>query len=95
MGVWLFSVQHRFEDSLQARQVQWTPPGASLHGGYWLRLPRVPNYRLQACHEAAPAFTSVTLLTLRDALRTPCYALWDEALGRMGRFPDRSEAPSS
>jgi omega-6 fatty acid desaturase (delta-12 desaturase) len=97
VGVWLFSVQHRFEDSLWARQAQWTPLGASLHGSSWLRLPgllqwftgnigfhhvhhllpRVPNYRLQACHEAAPTFAAtVTSLTLCEALAAPSFALW-------------------
>ena len=116
IGVWLFSVQHRFEDSLWARQAQWTPLGASLHGSSWLRLPRVlqwftgnigfhhvhhllprvPNYRLQACHEAAPTLAAnVTSLTLRQALSAPSFALWDEALGRMVRFPRRAAALSS
>lgn len=112
VGVWLFSVQHRFEDSLWARQAEWTPLDASLHGSSWLRLPRVlqwftgnigfhhvhhllprvPNYRLQACHEAVPSFAgSVTSLTLWQALKAPSYALWDETRGRMVRFPDRTE----
>jgi omega-6 fatty acid desaturase (delta-12 desaturase) len=116
VGVWLFSVQHRFEDSLWARQAQWTPLGASLHGSSWLRLPRVlqwftgnigfhhvhhllprvPNYRLQACHEAAPTLAAnVTSLTLREALTAPSFVLWDEALGRMVRFPENAAAPSS
>jgi omega-6 fatty acid desaturase (delta-12 desaturase) len=108
IGVWLFSVQHRFEDSQWAHQAQWTPTAASLHGSSWLKLPRplqwftgsigfhhvhhllprVPNYCLQACHEAAPIFAAnVTTLTLREAFRAPSYALWDEVLGRMVRFP--------
>jgi omega-6 fatty acid desaturase (delta-12 desaturase) len=108
IGVWLFSVQHRFEGSQWAHQAQWTPTAAALHGSSWLKLPRplqwftgsigfhhvhhllprVPNYRLQACHEAAPIFAAnVTMLTLREAIRAPSYALWDEALGRMVRFP--------
>ncbi len=110
VGVWLFSVQHRFEDSLWARQVDWTPAGAALQGSSWLRLPRalqwltgnigfhhvhhllprVPNYRLQACHHAEPAFAAhATGLTLWQALRAPRFTLWDEAAGRMVRFPRR------
>lgn len=115
IGVWLFSVQHRFEDSQWARQAQWTPLGASLHGSSWLRLPRVlqwftgnigfhhvhhllprvPNYRLQACHEAVPGFAArVTSLTLWEALRAPSYVLWDETMGRMVRFPGRGASSS-
>ncbi len=41
IGVWLFSVQHRFEHSLWARQAEWTAAGAALHGSSWLRLPKV------------------------------------------------------
>ena len=41
IGVWLFSVQHRFEHSLWARQADWTAAGAALHGSSWLRLPKV------------------------------------------------------
>ncbi len=107
-GVWLFSVQHRFEDSEWLRQEQWTPLRAALNGSSYLRLPRilqwftgnigfhhvhhlmprVPNYRLQACHEALLALGgTVRTLTLAGALRAPSFALWDEAHGRMIAFP--------
>jgi omega-6 fatty acid desaturase (delta-12 desaturase) len=111
VGVWLFSVQHRFEDSEWFRNGKWNPADASLRGASLLRLPRllqwftgnigfhhvhhmlprVPNYRLQACHEAEPLFSGggVTTLTLRQALLAPSYALWDEARGAMVRFPSR------
>ena len=109
IGVWLFTVQHRFEESQWARQAEWSHAGASLHGSSCLRLPpllqwftgnigfhhvhhllpRIPNYRLQACHEAVPALAEgVTTLTLREALHAPSYALWDEDHGRMVRFPE-------
>jgi len=102
-GVWLFSVQHRFEDSLWARRDEWTPVTASLQGSSHLPLPRilqwfsgnigfhhihhldpkVPNYRLEACHGANPAFATVTTLTLRQALRSSRYCLWDEQRRRL------------
>jgi acyl-lipid omega-6 desaturase (Delta-12 desaturase) len=41
IGVWLFAVQHRFEQTLWARQTDWTAVGAALHGSSWLRLPRI------------------------------------------------------
>ena len=40
-GVWLFSVQHRFEDTLWARQAQWSAGAAALRGSSYLRLPRL------------------------------------------------------
>lgn len=108
VGIWLFSVQHRFEDAQWARAEAWTFAHASLHGTSYLKLPRllqwfsgniglhhvhhlrpgIPNYRLQACHDACAAVTApVTVLGLGDALRAPSYALWDEARSRMVPFP--------
>lgn len=40
-GVWLFSVQHRFEHTLWVRQGQWDPVLAALRGSSYLRLPTV------------------------------------------------------
>jgi omega-6 fatty acid desaturase (delta-12 desaturase) len=99
VGVWLFSVQHRFEQSQWARQDAWTPAAASLQGSSYLQLPRIlrwftgnigfhhihhldpriPSYRLEACHRAHPAFAQATMLTLRrGALLSSRYCLWDE-----------------
>jgi len=106
-GVWLFSVQHRFEATLWARQGTWDAMSASLRGSSFLKLPRVlqwftgnigfhhvhhlnarvPNYRLQACHEAVPALRSVPTLTLGAGLRSFRYVLWDEAKQRMVPAP--------
>jgi omega-6 fatty acid desaturase (delta-12 desaturase) len=108
IGVWLFTVQHRFEEAQWTRQEHWTPVQASLAGSSYLKLPRVlqwftgnigfhhvhhlvarvPNYRLQECHEARPDLLgAVTTLTLWEALLAPCYALWDEERERMVPFP--------
>lgn len=106
VGVWLFSVQHRFEGSMWEREGGWSHVAASLEGTSFLKLPRVlqwfsgnigfhhihhlssrvPNYRLQECHEARAELHPVTTLTLREALFAPLYALWDEEGGRMVRF---------
>ncbi len=40
-GVWLFSLQHRFEGTLWARQDAWSQSDAALHGSSYLHLPRV------------------------------------------------------
>lgn len=107
IGVWLFSVQHRFEGAIWEHQEGWSHMRASLEGSSYLKLPallqwftgnigfhhvhhlcaRVPNYRLQECHEARPEFQRVTILTLRQAICAPFYALWDEDLRRMVPFP--------
>jgi len=107
VGVWLFSVQHRFQRTLWASDANWSFTTAALRGSSYLQLPRllqwftgnigfhhvhhlnprIPNYRLEACHRMIGDLQSAPLLTLRTALATPCYALWDECLGRMVKFP--------
>ena len=106
IGVWLFSVQHRSERTLWARQTDWTFKAASLRGSNYLRLtpilqwftgniglhhvhhlsPRIPNYRLQQCHEAVVDFRDVPVMTLGAALKSMFYVLWDEKLQRMVTF---------
>ncbi len=110
IGVWLFSIQHRFEDAHWAHNSDWSAIVAAIKGSSFLKLPsvlrwfsgnigyhhvhhlvpRVPNYRLRACHEACEElFGTARVLTLREALLAPSYALYDEASGQMVRFPRR------
>lgn len=106
VGVWLFSVQHRFEDTRWARKTDWRAVSAALQGSSYLRLPRVlqwftgnigfhhvhhlsakvPNYRLQECHETLPEMRGVQGMNVRQALRGARLALWDEENGRMIGF---------
>jgi omega-6 fatty acid desaturase (delta-12 desaturase) len=110
VGVWLFSLQHHFDGTHWARQAQWNPVEAALHGCSFLRLPRflqwmtgnigfhhvhhvsprVPNYRLEACHAAHPGFAAAAELSLVDGLCASRHVLWDEARGRMVTFADAS-----
>ena len=112
MGVWLFSVQHHFENTHWARHAEWTALDAALRGSSFLRLPcvlqwitgsigfhhvhhlapRIPNYRLEACHRAHPDFAHVPALTLSDGLRAARYALWDEERATMVSFADATGA---
>lgn len=99
IGVWLFSVQHRFEGTHWARHEAWDATDAALRGSSYLKLPailqwftgnigfhhlhhlntRIPNYRLQECHESTVGLTRVRPLTLWRALRAPSFLLWDES----------------
>ena len=107
-GVWLFSVQHRFENTFWARSSEWNVTDAALLGSSYLRLPRllqwftgniglhhihhlntrIPNYRLQECHDASPMFRTAPVLTLASAFKQGRFALWDEDRGRMVSFKD-------
>jgi omega-6 fatty acid desaturase (delta-12 desaturase) len=64
------------------RLLQWVTGNIGFHHVHHAA-PRVPNYRLEACHGAHPGFAAASVLTLTDALRGSRYALWDELHGRM------------
>ena len=107
IGVWLFSVQHRFERTHWASEANWSFATAALRGSSYLQLPRIlqwftgnigfhhvhhlnpriPNYRLEDCHRTIGGMQSAPVLTLRTAITTLRYALWDDQLGRMVKFP--------
>jgi omega-6 fatty acid desaturase (delta-12 desaturase) len=44
VGVWLFSLQHRFETARWARQESWNAESASMDGSSWLDLPRILHW---------------------------------------------------
>ncbi len=113
-GVWLFFVQHQFEDTYWESGEQWSYAEAALRGSSYLKLPqplkffsgniglhhvhhlsaRVPNYKLQAAHDALPVFKDVPVLTVWDALKAPRLKLWDEEHGRIVTFREaRRRAP--
>jgi omega-6 fatty acid desaturase (delta-12 desaturase) len=69
------------------RLLQWLTGNIGFHHVHHAS-PRVPNYRLEACHDAHPAFAVAPVLTLADGLRASRHALWDEARGRMVTFAE-------
>ena len=111
VGVWLFSIQHRFEDALWARQETWHPVSAAIEGSSYLKLPgllqwitgnigfhhvhhlnpRIPNYRLEDCHDASPALQTAFIMKPWLALRSWRASLWDEQAGRMVPIPRPAE----
>lgn len=109
IGVFLFSLQHRFDGVVWARQGNWTMVDAALKGSSYFKLPRilqwftgniglhhvhhlsprVPNYRLEACHNSIPALQQAKTLTWRDGLKAIRLVLWDEANGEMVAFKSK------
>ena len=107
-GVWLFYIQHQFEDAYWASHDEWDYLDAAIRGSTHLRLPgllrwftgniglhhvhhaspKIPNYRLQSCHDANRMFHDSPVVTLRSGMTALRLALWDEASGRMVRFRD-------
>lgn len=105
-GVWLFYVQHQFEDAYWTSHGDWDYATAALRGSSHLQLsqplrwftghiglhhvhhlaPRIPNYRLQRCHDENPLMQTAPVVTLRSGMTALRLALWDEGRGRLIRF---------
>ena len=107
-GVWLFYVQHQFEDAYWAPHDSWDYVEAALRGSSHLQLPRplrwvtasiglhhvhhvaprIPNYRLQECHDENPMFHRSPMVTLRSGMAALRLTLWDEERQRLVGFHD-------
>jgi acyl-lipid omega-6 desaturase (Delta-12 desaturase) len=105
-GVWLFYVQHQFEDAYWTSHGDWDYATAALRGSSHLALPaplrwftgniglhhvhhlapRIPNHRLQRCHDENPLMQTAPVVTLRSGMTALRLALWDEDRGRLIRF---------
>jgi len=103
IGVWLFYVQHQYENVYWERHQNWDFATAALYGSSFYKLPkilqwftgnigfhhihhlspRIPNYHLEACHNANSIFQEVEPLTLRTSLRSLRVRLWDEDRHKM------------
>lgn len=107
-GVWLFYVQHQFEEAYWETHGDWSYLEAALRGSSHLKLspvlqwftgsiglhhvhhvaPRIPNYRLQRCHDDNALFQQSPVVTLRSGTAALRLALWDEDQRRLIRFRD-------
>jgi len=66
IGVWLFAVQHRFDDALWARHREWHFAKAALEGSSYLKLPRIlqwftGNIGFHNVHHFAPRIPNYRL----------------------------------
>jgi acyl-lipid omega-6 desaturase (Delta-12 desaturase) len=97
VGLWLFYIQHQFENVYWVRHDSWDPMRVALEGSSYFKLPRVlqwftgniglhhihhvrpsiPNYNLQQCQDAVPAFQTVKPITLRTSFRSLRLSLCD------------------
>ena len=65
--------------------LQWFTGNIGFHHVHHLN-PRVPNYRLQKCHERVATHCDVPALSLREGLAALRLVLWDEDRDRMVSF---------
>jgi omega-6 fatty acid desaturase (delta-12 desaturase) len=73
--------------------LQWFTGNIGFHHVHHLNA-RIPNYRLQECHEAMPALRAVAPVSLRDGFRAVRSVLWDEDRGRMVTTRQADTPPS-
>src|SRR5262245_13849707 len=85
-GIWLFYVQHQFEDVYWERTADWSYPDAALRGSSYLRLPKVlqffsGNIGLHHVHHLNPAVPNYNLQRAHDEVdvfrSVPKVSLWD------------------
>ncbi len=69
------------------RVLQWFSGNIGFHHVHHLSA-RIPNYNLQACHDATPLLRAVPPLTLRASLRSLRFRLWDEERRRLVGFAE-------
>ena len=69
------------------KALQWLTASIGLHHVHHLSS-RIPNYRLQCCHDENPELWSARRITLRDGFGALRLALWDEELGRLISFAE-------
>jgi len=86
VGVWLFTIQHRFETTLWARHGAWSPVAAALRGSSYLRLPRplewlTGSIGLHHVHHLDPRIPNYRLRACLEAVpalrAVPGMTLWD------------------
>ncbi len=69
------------------RILHWASANIGYHHIHHLN-PKVPNYRLPACHDEVELFKSATHLTLRRSLSAARLAIWDEERQQLVGFRD-------
>lgn len=75
LGVWLFSLQHRFEAARWTRRGTWNASDASMEASSWFNLPRIlhwvtGNIGFHHVHHLNPRVPSYRLGAAHDAVQT-------------------------
>lgn len=78
-GVWLFSLQHRFDTARWTRRETWNATNASMEGSSWLRLPRLlqwftGNIGFHHVHHLNPRIPNYRLSAAHEVLQ-PIWAV--------------------
>jgi omega-6 fatty acid desaturase (delta-12 desaturase) len=86
VGIWLFYVQHQFEDTYWQRADEWSYADAALRGSSYLKLPKplqffTGNIGLHHVHHLSTRIPNYNLQRAHDENpvfhRVPTLSLWD------------------
>lgn len=86
VGIWLFYVQHQFEDAYWQRQGEWSYEEAALHGSSYLKLPKLlqfftGNIGLHHVHHLNSRIPNYNLQRAHDDIAmfasVPTVSIWD------------------
>ncbi len=106
LGLWLFYVQHQYEEVYWERNENRDALKAALEGSSYYKLPKIaqwfsgniglhhihhlnpsiPNYNLQACHDALQPHHPVTPMGVRKSFKSLRIHLWDEETRKLISF---------
>lgn len=106
LGIWLFYVQHQYEEVYWARNDVRDSLKAALEGSSYYKLPKIaqwfsgniglhhihhlnpsiPNYNLQACHDAIQSMQHIEPLGFRKSFKSLRIHLWDEETRKLISF---------
>ena len=67
--------------------LRWFTGSIGLHHVHHVA-PRIPNYRLQSCHDSNALFAKSPVITPVSGMAALRLALWDEEQHRLVRFRD-------
>jgi omega-6 fatty acid desaturase (delta-12 desaturase) len=106
LGIWLFYIQHQYDDVEWERGDVWDYKTAALRGCSFLKLPaifqwftgnigyhhvhhlssRIPNYKLEACHNENEIFKNIKPITFTSTFKALNLSLWDETRQKLISF---------
>lgn len=69
------------------RLLQWFTGNIGLHHVHHVQ-PKIPNYRLEKCHEENALFHQSPVITIKSGIAALSLSLWDEDQQRLVRFRD-------
>jgi len=95
IGVWLFSVQHRFEETKWLEKSDWTRDAAALHGTSYFKLPRLLRWfsadiGTHHVHHLRPAVPSYRLVECHEACQQTMAGVTILTIGEALRAPSFS-----